>query len=121
MSILQGDFANEVAEALESAEVPFDLTLSRDVAQDSPAPEPGDPPIIVTVNYPCRGFIDQYDASWRAGSLIEAGDVKIIIVANTLSVEPVAGDLITARGKVYAAISVQADPAVATYQIQGRT
>lgn len=118
MSILEGEFADEIASALEAASLPFDLTLSRDVVQDSPAPEPGEPPVIVTVNYPCRGFVDDFDASWRAGSLIQAGDVRVIIIANSIDIEPVAGDRITVRGKTYAAITVQADAAVATWQIQ---
>lgn len=121
MSILSGSFAAEIADALAAASIPFELTLSRDVEQDSPAPEPGNPPVIVTVDYACRGFVDDFDASWRAGSLIQAGDVRVIIVANTLAVEPVAGDLITVRDKTYVAVSVQADPAGATWQIQART
>lgn len=120
MSILEGGFADDVASALDAADIPFDLTLTRDVEQDSPAPEPGNPPNIVPVDYTCKGFADDFDASWRAGSLIQAGDVRVIIVANSLAVEPVAGDRITVRGKTYSAVSVAADPALATWQIQAR-
>lgn len=120
MSILEGAFADEIASALEAANLPFDLSVSRDVVQDSPAPEPGEPPDTVTVNYGCRGFTDDFDASWRAGSLIQAGDVRVIIIANSIDVAPVAGDRITVRGQTYTAITVQADPALATWQIQAR-
>lgn len=121
MSILEGSFATDVASALEAAAVPYDLVLSREVTVDSPAPEPGEPAQTVTVNYPCRGFTDEYDASWRAGGLINTGDVKIIIIADTIEIEPAAGDQVTVRGKTYTAISVEADPAKATWAIQGRT
>lgn len=120
MSILSGSFAAEIADALDAADIPYELTLTRDVEQDSPAPEPGNPPNIVPVDYPFKGFVDDFDASWRAGSLIQAGDVRVIIVANSLAVEPVAGDRITARGQTFTAITVQGDPALATWQIQAR-
>jgi len=120
VSILNGEFALEVAAALESALVPHALTVSRSVIPDSPPYDPFDPPPPVLVEYPCKGFVDQFDASYRAGSLIESGDVKVVIVATSLEIEPQPGDTITAKGKTYSAISVSADPAGATWSVQAR-
>ncbi|MFZ5693306.1 MAG: hypothetical protein ACOY5F_18900 [Pseudomonadota bacterium] len=120
MSILEGGLADDIAAALESALVPHDLTVSRSVIPDSPPYDPFDPPAPVLVEYPARGFLDEYDASYRAGSLIEAGDVKVVIVATSIEVEPAPGDLIEVKGKSYSVISVSSDPAGATWSCQAR-
>jgi hypothetical protein len=120
MSILDGSFAEEVADALDAACIPHALTVSRSVIPDSPPYDPFDPPPPVLVEYACRGFVDEFTADYRAGGLVESGDVKVVIVATSLEIDPQPGDTVTAKGKTYSAISVSADPAGATWSVQAR-
>lgn len=121
MSLLEGELAEIIGDALEAAELPYDLVLTRDVPGSTAPPyspwSPG-PPTIQTHN--CRGLVDDYRADQRDGTLIQINDRKILILAPSLSVTPVPGDRITARGVVYTAITVQADPALATFSVQAR-
>lgn len=120
VSILDGSFAAEVATALDDAAIPYDLTLTRLVVPSSPPFDPWDPPSPVPVEYPARGFLDEAKADWLPGSLVEAGDVRIVIIASSLEITPAPGDVVEAKGQSYTAVSVQADPAGATWQVQGR-
>ncbi|WP_029581944.1 hypothetical protein [Bradyrhizobium sp. URHD0069] len=70
----------------------LDAVLTRDVIPDSPAYDPADPPAPVPVPYACKAIVEDYSAGVRAGGLVNATDVNIIILAASLSVEPQAGD-----------------------------
>lgn len=118
MSILLGDLAQTVADALTSAGIPFAVTITRDVAQDSP--DPADPLPPVTTSYDGNGFIDDWDASYLASGLVERADVKIVIIATSIAIVPDTGDRVTVRGKTYSVLNVSADPALATYTLQAR-
>lgn len=122
MSLLDGELADIINDALEGADLPFDLTLSRDVPGSTAPPysqwNPGPP---TTQTHACRGFVDDYRADQRDGTLIQLNDRKVVILAPSLSVVPVPGDKITARGIEYTAVTVQADPALATYTCQARS
>jgi hypothetical protein len=76
------------------------------------------PPTLT--DYPCTGFFDSYTSLERANSLILASDVKIVIVAKTLDIEPSPSDAVTVRGKTYSIQNVSADPALALWELQGR-
>ena len=121
MGLLEGELADIINDALESADVPFDLTLSRDVPGSTAPPysqwNPGPP---TTQTHACRGFVDDYRADQRDGTLIMQNDRKVVILAPSISVTPVPGDKVTARGQEYTVVTVQADPALATYLCQVR-
>lgn len=121
MSILDGELAGIIFDALEGADLPYDLVLTREIPGSTEPPyspwSPG-PPTIQTHN--CRGLVDDYRADQRDGTLILSNDRKVLILAPSLSITPVPGDKITARGVVYTAITVQADPALATFTVQVR-
>jgi len=118
MSILEGELADDIAAALDSAGIPFAVTITRDVPQESP--DPADPLPPISTDFACNGFIDDWDASYLASSLVERGDVKIVIIANSIAIVPVAGDRVMVRGKTYSVLNVSADPALATYTLQAR-
>lgn len=120
VSILDGELAETIADALQDAAIPFAITITRDVPQDSP--DPADPLPPITTDFPCQGFIDSYSAFDIANSLVSAGDAKIVVIANTLTMPspPGPGDRVTARGKTYSVINVSADPANALYELQAR-
>lgn len=116
-SILDGELAETIGSALIDANIPFDITVTRATPGDGPPYDPGDPTLT---DYPCQGFVDTYSDLFRTDALIEAGDVKVVIIANTLAIEPMPTDTVTARGKTYNVITVSADPALALYELQAR-
>lgn len=117
-SILDGDLAGEIADALDSAGIPFAVTVIRDVPVEGG--DPADPQPPVETPFACSGWIDDWDADYLASGLVERTDVKIIVIANSIAIVPAAGDRVTARGKTYSVLNVSADPALATYTLQAR-
>lgn len=120
MSLLEGELANIIGDALVEANIPYDLTVIRmEPGQGNPDRpwEPGEP---VAVSYGCLGFVDTYTVHEQSASIIQAGDVKIVVVANTLGFAPEPNMHVSARGQVYRVVDASPDPALATYVIQGR-
>ncbi len=109
----------------------LEATLTRDVVPDSPAYDPADPPASVPVSYSCKAIRETYGVGHRSGGLVEAQDVKILILQNSLSVTPKPLDriLITGMGGTFTIVapgaggqpSVMADPANATWECRART
>ena len=119
MSILEGELANEIADALDSAGVAYAIAITREVPGEGG--DPFDPPPPVVTTYNGRGFVDDWDEAFLTGGLVERGDVKVIVIANSIAVVPAAGDRVTARGKTYSVLNVSADPARATFTLQARS
>lgn len=112
----------EIAEAF--AEDFLDATLTR-TAPTRGAQE-WDPPTGETVTaYPCKAIHDSWSASWLANGLVGADEVRILVLAATLSVEPQPGDRITIRGETFTIVpagsgkpAVATDPAKATWELR---
>jgi hypothetical protein len=121
VSILDGELADTIADALIDAAIPFAVTITRSGTTGGDPADPGSG-TTVTTDYPCQGFVDSYSAFDVANSLVLAGDVKIVVIANSLDMpsQPSPGDIVTARGRSYSIINVSADPALALFEIQGR-
>jgi hypothetical protein len=119
MSILEGELAETIGDALLGADIPLDLVVTRSTSGGGGDPWDPDPPTLT--DYPCKGFVDSYTALERAGTLIEASDVKVVIVAKTLAIKPTPADTVKVRGKTYSIVNVSADPAVALWELQGCT
>jgi hypothetical protein len=117
VSILEGELAATIGDALLDAGIPFAITVTRSTPGDGPAYDPG-PPVLT--DYACQGFIDTYATQPNDGTSIQVGDVKAVIVASTLAIEPKAGDTVTAHGKTRTVIGVSTDPATALYELQAR-
>lgn len=101
----------------------YDATLTRYSIPESPAFDPADPPAPVPTNYPCKALRDSYSSYDKQDSDIAAGDVKILILAQSISVAPVDGDNITIsnpNGGTYRVINANIDPANALWIVQGR-
>lgn len=69
-----------------------------------------------------KAVVSDYRAGQIDGTLILAGDRKVLIIAESMSVPlvPSAGDRITAEGATYFIVRVGRDPAGATYACQVR-
>lgn len=116
-SLLDGKIAKLVASGLKAANIPYALTLTRTVPGNGPPHNPGSP---TTQTYAAQGFVDDYRADQRDGTIVMQNDRKIVVLAQTIRTTPVPLDKITARGIQYTVISVQADPALATFTCQVR-
>lgn len=119
-SILDDEIAATIADALTSADVPLDCVLSRTVPGTPDPNEPWNPGTPTTTNYECRGWADHYEAAELVNTTILATDVKVMIVAGTLAVEPQPTDTMTVGGKGYTIIAVSTDPAGAMWTVQAR-
>lgn len=119
-SILEGELAATISEALIDANIPFDITINRTVPGE-PDPEtpwiPGEPTVTA---YSCKGFIENYREDFIAGGVVQSDDVKVVVLATTLSIDPDLSDTVTARGITYSIISISPDPAIATIALQAR-
>ena len=75
------------------------------------------------VDYPCKGFVDDYSASQIDGTLIKANDHKVTLLGGTLQggIIPQQGDKVFIENTTYEIIKVKRDPAAATYLCQART
>lgn len=112
MSILEGSLALDVAAALEAADAPYDLVLNKRIA--------GTP--VTWAPHLCRGWRDQFAQDTVDGTLIRATDVRVMIIAGSLDVEPTTSDRVTVNGVTYAVIvSVKRDPAGALWELQARS
>ena len=67
-----------------------------------------------------RGFVEDYSDGARAQGGIPISDRKAILLAFSFSVDPAAGDTLTAEGADYTIVSVSRDPAEATWVCQVR-
>ncbi len=132
MSILD-DLPDVVAGALGDS-VFFDGSIARDV----PAAADTDKPwksggAATTTTFTCKAMIEQYGAGLRRDSLVNAGDVKVLVLAATLSTEPKPLDRITMTTGPHAGVTfsvvpsstpggdaVRTDPARAVWELRAR-
>ena len=114
-SILDGALAKTVGKALGG--VFYVATLTRLTPGVGPAWDPGAP---TETAHACKGLVDTYSAYERQNTLIQAGDVKVLLLATSLAITPTAGDKVTIRGVAYNIIDVSTDPAKAVWVLQAR-
>lgn len=123
MSILEGDIAEWVADALVSADLPYPMTIPR-LHQEPPPPDwpswqEWTAP-ITTVEHEFQGFVDVYDARLIAAGVVDVGDVRIILIQQGMPFRPELTDTIVARGKVYTILDIAEDPASATLEVRAK-
>jgi hypothetical protein len=125
VSMLESSLARTIASA--ASFIFLDATLERDVP--GTITDPADPPAPTQVTYSCKAIEDTYSTGERSGGLVSADDVKVLILAATLSVVPLPGDRITIRGVKRQIVpmgtaglpGVKSDPARATWECRTRT
>lgn len=119
MSILEGELAATITAALLDAGIPFDVTVTRTEQGTIYDPVSGTYP-ETTTHYSCKGFVEAYSDLLRSTGVVGPGDVKVVVLAPTLSITPRPTDKVTARGQTFTIIAVSPDPAVATIELQAR-
>lgn len=103
----------------------FDGSLARDAR--AAGTNDWTPGSTTVTDYACKALVDTWSAYHVTSGLVAAADAKILVLASTLSVEPVVGDRITVRGQTYTIVSdggsraaVETDPATAVWVCRGR-
>ena len=123
-SLLAGGLAKTIAGAMKN--LFLDATLTRFVPASTGSAYDPDPP--VSTDYACKAIFDQWGAYHQANGLVLNTDRKVLVLANTLAVEPMPGDRIAIGGvtlNVYSngegAPAVATDPAKAVWTLRART
>lgn len=99
----------------------YDAVMTVDVIPNSPPYDPADPPAPVAVSYSCKAYVEKYSAYYRANSLVEASDRKVIVLAKSLAIEPVNGARITVQGISFTIIAYDDGGSNRSiWEIQGR-
>lgn len=119
-NLLTGGLAATVNKAFKN--IFLDATLARDTSSGGTSYEPGP---ITTATYTCKAIEDSYGVMFMANGLVDANNVKILVLAGSLAVEPQPLDRITIRDKTYTISGantgvppVQSDPARATWELR---
>jgi len=76
-----------------------------------------------TTDYAAEGFIDSKNRKDIAGTLIENGDVVVVLIGNSIAsaAVPEVGDKVTIEGAAYWIKALDRDPDAATYTMLART
>lgn len=116
---LQADLAEAFDDDLSDAVTAF--TGTRTVADDTDSDiddwmNPPDTPTAITLTYTGRGVFTDYSTYELDSDIINVTDVKLIVLQNEITAEPIADDKING----YSVVRVSKDPALATYEIQLR-
>ena len=119
MSLLtDGKLAATVANALAGIVYPITLRRAGGDVYDpiSGGVVPGTP-----VDHAARGFLSSFSTLEFQAGLVEAGDIKITVLAAGLAVEPTPStDTVIHDGRTFTIVSVKSDPAKATWTLQVR-
>jgi hypothetical protein len=124
MSFLD-DLPDLIGDALGDEFLPATLTRVTTAAPNPATPWiPGE---ASSATYSCRAIHDTWGATWLAGGLVGSDEVKVVILAATLAVEPQPGDTVTIRGETFTIVpagagkpAVSTDPARATWECRAR-
>lgn len=126
MSILLGELAQTISEALIDANVPYELTIPR-MTEGTPRPDdwptwepwPDDSELV---EHKMQGFIVDYDEALIAAGVVQMGDVRIVILQPTIPAELTIGitDIVQAQGKTFTILNIGEDPAGATLELRAR-
>jgi len=123
VSLLEGDIAEILADALDAADIPYSMTIPR-LHQEPPPPDwpswqEWTAP-VTTVEHEFQGFIDTYDARLIAAGVVDVGDVRIILIQQGMPFRPELTDTIVARGEVYTILDITEDPAQAVLELRAK-
>jgi hypothetical protein len=120
-SPLLGSLATTIGKAMSG--LFLDATLSRDTA--SAGGDPWNKPPPTTATYACKAIHEDWGVSYVAGGLVNEGDVKVLVLASTLTIEPLPGDRVTIRSKTFTVVPqgsgqppVTTDPAKAVWTLR---
>lgn len=65
----------------------FDAVLTRDVIATSPDNE-FDPPPPTQIEYTCKAIVEEYSTGVRGQGLVNSSDMQVLVLADSIDVEP---------------------------------
>ena len=124
MSILEGDLAEILADALDAADIPYSMTIPRSHQEPPPPDWPSwqewTAPITTTA-YVFQGWVDTFSTDLIAQGVVSVDDAKIVLIQKTMPFRPELTDIIEARGTSYTILGFHAeDPAKATLELRAK-
>ncbi len=120
VSPLSGPLASLIYTGMKALFI--DATLTRDVATPGSPDAPFDPPAPTTVDYSCKAIAEKRNTKFDKGGVVLSGNYRVIILANSLSVDPLPNDRITISGVTFTICDggVVTDPARACWTCVGQ-
>ncbi len=107
-SPLAGSLARTIGKAMQGVFLPATLTRA-------------------STAYPCSAIFDQWGKGSGPGGVVTNPDVKALVLATTLAVEPDSGDVVSLQGSTFVVVSnkdnlnaVSTDPARAVWTLAGK-
>ncbi len=107
-SLLAGSLARTIGKAMSGLFLPATMTRG-------------------ATSYPCRAIFDQWGKDSGSGGALTNPDVKALVLANSLAVEPASGDVVALQGSTFVVVSnidtkpaVSTDPARAVWTLIGK-
>lgn len=113
MRLLDGGLSRTFAKAFSSIYLSATLHKRRVITDDE-----GSATEVVT-NYPCRAQVDSATEAMRASAGFADTDRRILVLTDTLAIEPDTDCEITVRGQRFGIASVVADPAFSHWDMRG--
>lgn len=116
VSILDGELAQALVDGLMDAGIPYALSVVRLTPPDPIfGGEPTETP------YACQGWRDDYDLDTIDGTVIQRSDVRVFIIASSISISPATSDYLVINGVTHTIVNVGIDAAGACWDIQARS
>lgn len=77
---------------------------------------------VTYVPHAAEGFVEDYEVSERDGTIVQRGDRVVTLIGDSIAglAVPAPNDKVTIEGATYFVVSVERDPAAATYVLQVR-
>jgi hypothetical protein len=116
-SILQGPLAKVVAKAMAPVAVDLVYQQVSQVLVDADKPWAGTTESVQV--HRCRGWTETFNRNLER-TVVKAGDLRVMILAETLNVQPETSGRIVVDGRTLAIVDVRRDPAGATFDVQVR-
>lgn len=115
-SPLAGSLAAQIYKGMK------DLFLDATYTVDVPAVivDPADPAAPTPTDYGCKAMVEKYSDYFTKQGLVQDGDRKVLILANSLAIKPVANSRVTIQGITFTILKVDTDPATAVWELQGQ-
>lgn len=120
MSLLEGELAEIIGDALEAADLPYPVKLVRVVPGEVDPETPWIEPEDDLVEFDCMGWVEEYSDYRMANAMVQANDRKVMVTATSLSTTPKVGGLLVAQGRTYSVTEIGTDPATAAWELKGR-
>lgn len=132
MGLLDGELASIIGQAAEF--IFLNATLSRNdkpIGEDEGLSDPWNPTYGDPIEWSCKAIVEEWDVRFLNEGLVQVGDVKILVLANSLATEPKPLDKINVDGRgTFTVIpasqspsrvsAVSIDPAKAVWTLRAR-